>query len=141
MAEAAAAITPALNSRKTPATTLLTKDYTARNSETLTGKLRQNVKISIADGAAVTLKNASINGVNDELYEWAGITCEGDAVLILEGSNDVKGFYEEYPGIHVSENKTLTIKGEGSLTAASNGYGAGIGGGWDISCGNIVLTA
>ena len=74
-----------------------------------------------------------------QLNEWAGITCEGDAVLILEGSNDVKGFYEENPGIHVSENKTLTIKGEGSLTAASNGYGAGIGGGRAGKCGCITI--
>ena len=33
----------------------------------------------------------------------------------------------------------MTIKGKGSLTAGSNGYGAGIGGGWYFSCGNIVI--
>ena len=61
----------------------LTTDYTARNGATLKGKLSQNVKISIADGAAVTLENVTINGVNDESCEWAGITCSGDGVLIL----------------------------------------------------------
>ena len=30
--------------------------------------------------------------------------------------------------------------GDGSLDASSNGWGAGIGGGWEISCGNIVIS-
>ena len=117
----------------------LTDHYTAKNGDILTGTLRANVNISIADGAAVTLENVTINGVNDESCEWAGITCSGDGVLILKGSNHVKGFYENCPGIYIPENKTLTIRGKGSLTASSNGYGAGIGGGWYISCGNIVI--
>ncbi|MBR0354124.1 MAG: hypothetical protein IJK35_02005, partial [Oscillospiraceae bacterium] len=58
---------------------------------------------------------------------------------ILSGENSVKGFYENYPGIFVPENKTLTIQGDGSLTASSNSYGAGIGGGWEIACGNITI--
>ncbi len=37
------------------------------------------------------------------------------------------------------EGKTLTIQGSGSLTASSNGYVAGIGGGFQIDCGNIVI--
>jgi hypothetical protein len=51
----------------------------------------------------------------------------------------VKGFLEDYPGIHVPSGSTLTIQGSGSLTASSNGYGAGIGGGYNISCGNITI--
>ena len=51
----------------------------------------------------------------------------------------MKGFYEDYPGILAAVGKTLTIKGTGSLTASSNGYGAGIGGGNYISCGNIEI--
>ena len=113
--------------------------YTAQNGETLTGTLGANVKISIADGATVTLDGVTINGANDEDYRWAGITCLGDATIILKGENTVKGFYEDYPGIRVPKNKTLTIQGTGSLDASSNGYGAGIGGGYEISCGNIVI--
>ena len=106
----------------------------------MTGTLGANVQISIAAGATVTLDGVTINGVNDEIYKWAGITCAGDATIILKGTNTVKGFYENYPGIHVLENKTLTIKGTGELTARSNGYGAGIGGGWEINnCGNIII--
>ena len=114
-------------------------NYTAQNGETLTGTLASNVKISIAAGATVTLNNVTINGTNDSNYKWAGITCLGDATIILSGTNTVTGFYNEYPGIYVPEGKKLTIKGSGSLTASSNGYGAGIGGCWGISCGNIEI--
>lgn len=118
----------------------LTADYTAKDGETLTGTLAKNVKVSIADGATVTLKDVTINGENNDSYKWAGITCEGDATIILTGTNTVKGFHENYPGIHVPTGKTLTIQGDGTLTASSNGSGAGIGGGNEIDCGNISIT-
>ena len=114
-------------------------NYTVSDGETLTGTLASNVKIAIADGATVTLNNVTINGTNNDSYQWAGISCEGDATIILSGTNTVKGFYEDYPGIHVPTGKTLTIRGDGSLNAGSNGKGAGIGGGWTIPCGNIVI--
>ena len=119
----------------------LTGDYTAKNGETLTGKLAGNYKISIADGATVTLDDVTINGVNSGDFKWAGITCEGEAIIILKGTNTVKGFNEDYPGIQVSSEGTLTIKGTGSLEASSNGHGAGIGGGDDINCGNIIIES
>ena len=116
----------------------LTSNYEAHN-EILTGTLGSNVKVSIADGATVTLKDVTINGVNSFGYDWAGITCNGNATIILEGENTVRGFAHHYPGIYVPEGHTLTIKGSGSLTASSSGSGAGIGGGYNISCGNIVI--
>ena len=115
----------------------LTSNYEAQN-ETLNGTLGSNVKVSIADGATVTLKDVTINGVSAG-HKWAGITCNGDATIILEGENTVRGFSFTYPGIYVPEGHTLTIKGSGSLTASSNGSGAGIGGGIGIGCGNIVI--
>ena len=117
-------------------------DYTANDGETLTGTLGADVKISIADGATVTLDGVSINADGtwgDDEDDHAGITCVGDATIILSGTNTVKGFYEDYPGIYVPGSNTVTIKGSGSLTASSNGYGAGIGGGFGISCGNIEI--
>ena len=119
--------------------------FVAQDCDTLTGTLAENVKISIANGATVTLDGVTINGTNNGSYKWAGITCEGNATLVLkDGTTDtVKGFYENYPGIHVPENRTLTIQGgasgTGKLIASSNGNGAGIGGGWMISCGNIRI--
>ena len=117
----------------------VTENTTVPNGYTLTGKLGGNYMISIADGATVTLDGVTINGTNDNSYQWAGITCEGDATIILSGTNTVKGFKSERPGIYVPTGKTLTIQGSGSLDASSNGKGAGIGGGWQIHCGNIVI--
>ena len=121
----------------------LNSEVTATDGMTLTGKLGAKVKVSIADGATVVLQDVTIDGINWEICPWAGITCEGDATLVLKGTNYVKGFHMNYPGIFVPEGKTLTIRGNGSLEAHSgnstDGYGAGIGGGWEISCGNIVI--
>ena len=122
----------------------LSADYEANDGETLTGTLASNVKISIADGATVTLKDANINGSGTwSSGNYAGITCEGDATIILEGTNKVQGFASNYPGIYVPENKTLTITGSGSLTVQGKSYAAGIGGGAANSnknCGNIVIS-
>ena len=117
----------------------LTGDMEARNGQTLTGTLACNVKVSIADGATVTLRDATINGRNKNAFRWAGITCPGNATLVLEGANSVRGFQRMFPGIHIAQGKTLTIKGSGTLDAGSNGYGAGIGGGSAIDCGHIVI--
>ena len=118
----------------------VTTATTVEDGYTLTGTLGANVKISIADGATVTLDGVTINGVGSSNCKWAGITCLGDATIILSGTNTVKGFYENYPGIYVPQDKTVTIQGSGSLTASSNGYGCGIGGGYQIAGGNIVIA-
>ncbi len=115
-------------------------DYiTIYDGQTITGELQENVKVTIADGATVTLKDVIIKGENNHDYDFAGITLEGDATLILEGKNTVTGFEDKYPGIYVPQNKTLTISGKGTLDVSSNGYATGIGAGYDIPCGNIVI--
>ena len=117
----------------------LTENTELKDGDVLTGTLASNVKISIADGATVTLDGVTINGVNDANYEWAGITCLGDATIILSGTNTVNGFYQNYPGIQAAAGKTLIINGTGSLTASSYGKGAGIGGVNNVACGNIEI--
>ena len=114
-------------------------EYVAVDGEVLTGTLGK-FKISIADGATVTLNGVTINGVNEKDYPWAGITCKGDCNIILKGKNTVKGFYSGYPGIYVPEGKTLTISGTGFLDASSNGDGAGIGGDYYGTAGSIVIS-
>ena len=120
----------------------ISSNYEAKDGEILTGTLASNVKISIAAGATVTLKDVDINGSGTwKSGEYAGITCLGDATIILEGTNTVKGFDEDYPGIFAAVDKTLTIKGPGTLNVSSNGIGAaGIGGGDSGACGNIVIS-
>ena len=113
----------------------LSSDYTAADGETLYGTLAGNYKISIAAGATVTLKDVTIDGSG----KYAGINCMGDATIILDGTNNVKGYSSDYPGIYVPRYKTLTILGTGSLTAIGNDSGAGIGGSSDADCGNIVI--
>ena len=121
-------------------------DYTVKNGESLIGILNAEVKISIADGATVTLYGVNINADGEYVDgEFAGLTCLGNATIILaEGStNEIRGFLQDYPGIYVPENKTLTIKGEGTLFAypgdPDDPYAAGIGAGYEISCGNIRI--
>ncbi len=120
----------------------LTGDYKAQNTDVLTGTLQANVKITIADSATVTLDGVTIKGESNNSYDWAGLTCAGSATLILQDGreNVVKGFRKTRPGIYVPSGSTLTIKGNGTLTASSNGLGAGIGGGDKISCGNIIIA-
>lgn len=121
----------------------LDSDYTAHDGETLTGTLGGYYKISVADGATVTLDNAIIEGDNDSDYPWSGLTCAGDATINLEGENTIKGFYSNYGGISIPANKTLTINGPGSLLAGSsddNGWGAGIGSPNGETCGNIIIN-
>lgn len=100
----------------------LSADYEAKNGDLLSGIINGNYKITIADGATITLKNAVIYGVNEDEYSWAGITALGDATLVLEASNIVRGFASGFPGIFIPEDKTLTIKGNGKLDAGSKSH-------------------
>ncbi len=92
------------------------------------------------------LDGVTINGTHSMSYLWAGITCKGEATIILKDgtTNKVTGFNNEYPGIYVPVGSTLTIKGgtqgTDSLIVGSNGFAAGIGAGLNHkSCGNIVI--
>ena len=100
-------------------------DYTAKDGETLTGTT--SVKVYIPNGATVILENVGIDNAID---------CLGDATIILsKGSTNIILNDEHYDsGIHIVADKTLTIKGEGSLYAVGGQEGAGIGGN-----GNIVI--
>ena len=123
---------------------LVSSNYVAKNGDVLKGTLGANVKISIANGATVTLDGVSINASGTWTSgNYAGINCAGDATIILNGENSVKGFNYQYPGIYVPSGKTLTIDGTGSLNASTNGSAAGIGGynhaDNDGNCGNIII--
>lgn len=111
----------------------LSTDYEANDGDILTGT-NDNVKISIADNATVTLKDATIKSKGD----WAGITCNGHAKIILMGTNTVTG-NSGYSGIFIVENEQLIIEGDGSLTATGGDYAAGIGSSKGISCGQITI--
>lgn len=127
----------------------LTGNYTAQDGEILTNTPGGHYKVSIADGATVTLKDVYILPESDTYYTYAGITCLGDATIILaEGSSNwVRGHSPYLPGISVPEGKTLRIKGPGTLRVEPNestnsGAGAagiGAGGFNEFHCGNIII--
>lgn len=113
--------------------------FEAQDGDVLMGELPVGYGVEIPNGATVTLRDASINGNGRP-----GITCNGDATIILEGSNTVTGS-DGQPGIYVPESFTLTIKGSGSLRAEGSTYeyggnkqgGAGIGG--RPGGGNVII--
>lgn len=119
--------------------------YELQDGQILTGKGGPDTHITIADGATVTLSKVTINGIsNDEEHKWAGITCLGDAVIILADNdhNNLKGGYKTYPGIYIPQGKMLTIRGaKGYLETECNDYSAAIGGGNNLPCGNIRIES
>ena len=126
----------------------VTENTTVADGYTITGTLGGCYKISIADGATVTLSGASINAEGTITGQnFAGLTCEGNATINLaDGSvNTIRfmavGGISQNPGgagIFVPDGKTLTIKGNtGSLTAI--GTGAGIGANPIEKGGNVVI--
>lgn len=125
----------------------LFEDHVAQDGDILSGILNGDYKVSIADGATVTLSGVTI-AYSSNNFDTPGIECEGDATICLSGTNVVscgaRGGYAHYSGIYIHQNKTLTIEGPGSLTIALpsdiTNYGAGIGGGYQQNCGNIVIN-
>ena len=131
----------------------LTGSYEAQHGDILTGTLSRDRKITVADGATVILKNADITCLSFDAG-FAGITPLGDATIVLEETNTVKGS-GNYPGIYAAVDHTLTIEGTGSLNASTGNNspstpddfggkdsgGCGIGGGYGIDAGNIVINS
>lgn len=113
-----------------------------QDGDITTGTLGSGVRVSIASGATVTLSDATINGWRDYNKRWAGLNCRGNATIVLADgtTNTMRGFYDS-PGIHIPSGKTLTIQGTGTLNASSSSDGAGIGGGWSLDCGNILIKS
>ena len=107
-------------------------NYTAQDGDVLTGSTSGTV--TIAADAKITLSGVTITG---------GIVCEGSATITLAGTNSVTGAYLK-AGIQIGGNgTTLTIKGDGSLTANGGNQSAGIGlsRAWDVDAtgGDIVI--
>lgn len=108
------------------------ESYTAQDGDVLTGSTFGTV--TIADNAKITLSDVTITG---------GIVCEGTAEITLVGTNSVSGATNK-AGIQIGgSGTTLTIKGNGSLTANGGSQSAGIGlsRAWDVDAmgGNIVI--
>ena len=117
----------------------LTADYEAQDGDFLVNTLGDYYKVSIANGATVVLKDANIS-LSERDNAIAGLTCSGDATIILMSQNTVKALGKKVSGIFVPQNHTLTIKGDGSLTVNGGSTGgAGIGASYEYSCGAITI--
>lgn len=122
--------------------------HEAKNGEVLTGVLGGGAtntgNVKIETGATVVLHNVEITSVDPSSgKQYAGIDCEGDATIILSGTNKVKGGASNRPAIYIPKDKTLTLRGSGLLEATGTESGAAIGGGYNYmdhdDCGNIVI--
>jgi hypothetical protein len=114
----------------------LTADYEAQDGDVLTGTLNGAQKITIADGATVTLDGVTISN--------GQIACEGSVTMILMGANTVTAT-DNNAAIKIGgPGTTLTITGSGSLTAQGGLEAAGIGTDRieddELSFGNIVIN-
>ncbi|MGM9694766.1 MAG: fimbrillin family protein, partial [Alloprevotella sp.] len=106
----------------------LTGDTTVNADAILTGTT--SYKITLAAGVTVTLHNATINR--------GGIVCNGDAKILLSGTNTVTS---SSPGIEVGPSgTTLTIEGAGQLTVKGGYCAAGIGSNSYVTCGDIIIN-
>ena len=75
--------------------------YEAQDGDVLTGVAHSSAHITVAAGATVTLQDVDITGMVDDLSNaWSGITCLGDATLILEGENAIAPAYQAWPAIY-----------------------------------------
>lgn len=125
----------------------LTSDYVAQDGDVLTGSLKAEVKISVADGATITLKGCYIQ---EKTFQHSVITCLGSAEIITSGTS-ILGGIPGYPAIYVPEGSTLTLSGFGNLHAygadsdnSDIGGSAAIGGGSADgyqNCGNITIKS
>ncbi len=105
------------------------------NGATISGKLPNGYNISIAAGATVTLSSVTISATSA-----SGIVCNGNANLVLSGTNNITSSIG--CGIQAGgSGTTLTISGEGSLTTVASNYGnAGIGSLYYSTCGDLKFT-
>ena len=122
----------------------LTEDYTFKDGDVLTGTLdgtKTVIKLSVAPDAKVILSGAQILGEDQGIWvnKWAGLTCLGNATIILDGENTVRSFDRSFPCIQAGpDGSKLIITGDGKLTTDGRSL-AGIGSAENITCGDIEI--
>ncbi len=118
--------------------------YVQTEGTVITGTLPAGVKVKIIiqnrsiDG--VTLRNVTINGTNSSDAKFAGLTfTSGTNKVILEGTNTIRGFHEDYPGIYVDANSSVIFRGNGTLNVSSNGKAPAMGGTKEYDSGDFAF--
>lgn len=108
-------------------------NFTAADGDALIGKPGATVTCTIPNNAKISLHNVVGTSTSKYLYLYA----EGDATVVLSGSNAMKGAQAL---IRVNPGNTITIQGSGSLEASTT-TGAVIGSYGSNPCGNIVIKS
>lgn len=96
----------------------LAADYTATDGQVLTGST--SFQVTIASGATVTLSGVTITADRPML-------CNGDAIIILADGTTNTLTASVGVGLQAYHQKTLTIRGTGTLNAKGAIYSPGIG--------------
>ncbi len=88
---------------------------------------------------------AIIHSLNYEYNQASGITCLGNATLVLSGKSVISSYSDGTyfnPAIKPGGSDTiLMINGSGSLVATGGCLCAAIGGGYNYSCGSIYIDS
>lgn len=117
-------------------------EFIAQNGDQITGIAPNTMHLTIPDGALVRLKDATIKPTSGS--NTAGIICQGDATLFIEGVNDVKGNGISEAGIQAGpEGTKLTINSQtltSSLEVVGGNYAAAIGSKSDGVCGDLEIA-
>lgn len=112
---------------------------TGKSPVTITGTTTDKTKtVTITGGEhEITLDGADIQVSADNACAFS-IANGAKVTLILKGENTLGSGWNR-AGLQVPEGATLEIKGDGSLTANGGQWGAGIGGGYKMTSGDITI--
>ena len=123
-----------------------TGDIAPSNTITVTGRtVNENRGLVIKTTTPVTVKTDDLHIDNSGVEFAYAMSLDyfgASATMILSGQNYFAGGRDK-AGIMVHENASLTIQGDGSVTAKGGaGFygGAGIGGEGDKQCGRIIIN-
>lgn len=106
------------------------------------GKDSEKAVLTVPNGvtANITLDGVTISTSGRNYACAFAVEAGGTANITLSGTNSLTSGYFR-AGLEVPENATVTIDGDGSLTATGDYYGAGIGGSGSISnSGTIIMN-
>ena len=121
------------------------QEITVTGTFVATGTPGKSLKVETSLPVTLRIRDLTIDNGQASYYQaMALFGSTANVTLILEGNNYLRGG-RDCAGIEVGEGKTLTIKGDGVLTAQgaieTTSAGAGIGGQVEEACGNIVIES
>ncbi len=116
----------------------------SNNANVTVSGISSEDKIIVENGGNVTLVLSNVNidmSSSRENHPCALFVSSGSkAEIYLSGTNTLKSGYN-YAGIDVSTGAEISIQGDGMISVFGGAMGAGIGGGYYSSAGNITINS